>query len=196
VAESQVDRLERIPDVELSFRPMTLDDLPAVVRWQGESHVAQWWYDEGISTLADARSRYGQQITGASATRMWVLNVDGRASGYLQAYRVGDYPDYASATGEPDAVAFDYLIGEPELTGKGLGTRMIWEFMRDVLLSEYRDAPRFLASPDHRNAVSLRVLDKCGFTRGAEVVVPPESSGNAEPATEVVCTLDRVHWFG
>lgn len=198
VATSQVDRLERIPAVTGSFRPMTLDDLPNLLVWRRQPHVARWWH-RGAVSLDAAQQRYGSRLSGEDPTRMWVVNVDGKDVGYMQAYRVCDDADYAQATGDPEAVAFDYLIGDPALIGKGIGTRMIWEFVRDVLVPEYPGTPRFLASPDHRNAVSLRVLDKCGFTRGAAIVAPPdddEGEGDVEPATEVVCTLDRKHWFG
>lgn len=197
VAASQVDPLQRIPDVTMSFRAMTLDDLPNVVRWRHEPHVARWWHQHGgVANVVAAKQRYGPRIRGDDPTRMWVISIDGRDVGYSQAYRVSDYREYADATGDPDAIAFDYLIGQPELVGKGLGTRVIWEFVRDVLAPHYPQAPRFLASPDCRNAASLRVLGKCGFTRGAEIVLPPDDDGDGESVTEVVCTLDRAHWFG
>jgi 8-oxo-dGTP pyrophosphatase MutT (NUDIX family)/RimJ/RimL family protein N-acetyltransferase len=196
VATSQVSALTRIPAVELSFRRMTLDDLPDVVRWQREPHVARWWNSEGIATLETAYELYAPRMQRGSTTRMWVVSIGGRDAGYLQDYRVGDEEEYAAATGEPEAVAFDYLIGEPDLVGKGLGTRMIWEFVRDVLVPGYPEAPRFLASPELGNVASLRALAKCGFSRGAEIVLPAEGDPDGEPVTEVVCTLDRRHWFG
>jgi aminoglycoside 6'-N-acetyltransferase len=196
VAVSTVDHLERIPAASLSFRRMTLDDLPDVVRWQRQPHVARWWSTDRVTTLETARERYGPSLSADSVTRIWVVSIDGRSVGYLQDYPVSDDATYAAATGEPDAAAFDYLIGEPELTGRGLGTRMIWEFLRDVMRPHYRDAPRFLASPDPRNAASLRALDKCGFRRGAEIVVPADGDEGGELVTEVVCTFEHRHWFG
>ena len=89
-------------------------------------------------------------------------------------------------TGDPDAVAFDYLIGDASLVGRGLGTRMIWEFCRDVLRRDYPAAVHFLASPSHRNARSLRVLAKCGFTAGRWI----EDPGGPERAARY---RDRLH---
>jgi aminoglycoside 6'-N-acetyltransferase len=196
VATSQFGAVTRIPAVDLSFRRMTLDDLADVVRWQLQPHVARWWNSEAISTLETAHERYAPRLESGSTTRMWVVTIDGRDAGYLQDYWVSDEEEYAAATGMPDAVAFDYLIGEPDLVGKGLGTRMVWEFVRDVLAPGYPEAPRFLASPDKDNVASLRTLAKCGFTRGAEIELPAEGNPDGEPVTEVVCTLDRRHWLG
>jgi aminoglycoside 6'-N-acetyltransferase len=190
VGQRQIERVRSIPRGDVSFRRLTYDDLPSVVRWQGSDHVARWWNSTG--TVAEAAQKYGPRLRGEEPTRMWVAVLDGRDIGYLQEYRVGDHPDYAAATGQPEAAAFDYLIGEPDLVGKGLGTRLIWEFLRDVVGPSYPDAPRFLASPAPDNAASLRVLTKCGFVTGPCV----EMSSGGRTTYEVVCTLDRKHWFG
>ena len=193
VAAAQVDRLEHIPTAAVTFRRMTYDDLPNVVKWQRAPHVREWWFN-AVATPAAAAERYGPRIDGEVATRMWVVGIDGRDVGYAQDYRVSDHDDYAVKTAQPGAIGFDYVIGEPDLVRRGLGTRMIWEFLRDVLVPDYPEAPTFLASPSHRNAASLRALAKCGFTQGVWIDVP--SGGGGGPVTEVVCTLDRRHWFG
>jgi hypothetical protein len=62
---------------------------------------------------------------------------------------------------------------------------MITQFCREVLCRDYPNAPRFVASPDVRNARSIRVLEKCGFTQG--LWIQPESVTHPE----VVCTAPR-----
>ena len=71
---------------------------------------------------------------------------------------------------------------------------MIWAFMRDVLCAQWPDAPRFLASPSHRNRRSIRVLEVCGLQQGRWIDIAPRPGEN--PDTEVVCTIDRRLWFG
>ncbi len=186
-------RAANVPTAALDFRPMTEADLGSVARWRAAPHVRQWWGDAGRDEES-IRARYTPRLRGDEPTRMWVVEVDGRPAGYLQDYRVGDDPDYAVKTADPTAIGFDYLVGVPALIGRGLGTRMIWEFCRDVLRRDYPDAPHFLASPGHRNHRSRRVLAKCGFTEGRWIDLP---AADGEPATtEVVCTLDVRHWFG
>lgn len=192
VAESQISKVALIPTVTISFRDLTLADLSDMVRWHRAPHATQWFHGEALD-LAEAERRYAPRVTGETPTRMWVVELDGTAVGYVQAYPVGDYPDYAAKTADPVAVGFDYLIGDAELVGKGLGTRMIWEFLRDVAAPTYPSAPRFLASPSHRNKASLRVLEKCGFTQG--LWIDEVSGTDDQPDTEIVCTLDRHHWL-
>jgi 8-oxo-dGTP pyrophosphatase MutT (NUDIX family) len=176
-----------------TFSPLEESDLSDVVRWQHSPHAREWFAGGPVDVEA-ARLRYGPRIKGDSPTRMWRVDIEGRAAGYLQAYRVVDYDDYAFKTGDPEAIGFDYVIGEADLIGQGWGPPMIWSFVRDVLMTEYPAAPRFLASPDHRNHRSLRVLELCGFRQGLWIDVP--AADGRPGSTEVVCTLDRHHWFG
>ncbi|HYJ69661.1 MAG TPA: GNAT family N-acetyltransferase [Nocardioidaceae bacterium] len=193
VAES-IAKVDAIPEVDVDFRPMTHDDLPAFVEWQHAPHARRWFH-AGRMDLTEALRRYGPRIDGDVPTRMWVAQVDGRDVGMVQDYRVGDHAEYAAKTGDPDAAAFDYLIGDPGLVGRGIGTRLIGQFLVDRLRPAYPEAPRFLASPDHRNRASLRLLDKLGFQQGLWIDEPATSEYDP-PETEIVCTLDVAHWLG
>lgn len=181
-----------VPPVTTSFRPMTEGDLPDLVRWTTAPHVARWWDRDSVD-LPTARDRYGARLSGEDPTRMWVLEVDGRGVGLAQDYRIGDHPDYAVPTVEPDAIGFDYAIGDPDLVGRGIGTRLLWEYLRDVVRPAHPEAPTFFAAPDHRNAGSLRVLDKLGFDRGLWFDEPQPDGGSL---TVVGCTLTVRRFLG
>lgn len=190
----RVVKVDAIPEVAIDFRPMTHDDLPTYVEWQLTPHAWRWFH-AGRMDLAEAKRRYGPRIDGEVPTRMWVVRLASRDAGMLQDYRVGDHSEYAAKTGDPDAAAFDYLIGDPDLVGRGVGTRMVGQFLRQRLRMAYPNAPRFLASPDHRNRASLRLLAKLGFREGLWID-EPASSEYDPPETEIVCTLDVAHWYG
>lgn len=193
VVSEQQTRAVSVPAVDLRFRPMNDDDFSAVARWHSAAHVAAWW-DHRSQDEGAVRARYAGRVSGDETTRMWVVEVGGRPVGMFQDYRLGDEPDYAAMTGDSEAVGFDYLVGDVELVGRGLGTRMIWEFCRDVLHRDYPQAAHLVASPSLRNGRSLRALAKCGFTSGPRIQ-PPAQPGES-PDVKVVCTLDVAHWLG
>ncbi len=174
------------PRLTVGSRVMTRADLPDVVRWQARPHVAPWWTGAAVS-LEAAERHYGPALDGRDPTRLRVVEVNGRSVGMLQDYRVGDHPEYALRTARPDAIGLDYLLGEPAWVGRGVGTRMLWTFLRDVLATGRPAATEVFAAPDHRNAASLRVLDKLGFRRGLWFD-EPQPDGAVD--TLVGCTLD------
>lgn len=167
-----------------AFRRLVDADIPALVTWMAAEHAQPWFGDEP-RTPERARQHYAAELAGTSATRMWVVSLGARDIGYVQDYPVVAYDDYAVRVQDLQAIAFDYLIGEPDLIGRGIGTQMITAFCRDVLCRDYRDAPRFVASPDVRNGRSIRALEKCGFVPG--LWIQPESVSHPE----IVCTAPR-----
>jgi 8-oxo-dGTP pyrophosphatase MutT (NUDIX family) len=172
----------------LEFRPLAVADLPDLVAWRQAPHVARW-FGEPLD-LAAAERKYRPRIEGTSPTRMHVVLADGQSCGFAQHYRVGDYPDYAAATGEPDAIGIDYAIGVDHLTGAGLGPQLIWQYVLQVVLAAHPSARLVVASPDVANERSIRALEKAAFRRRREIAV--ESGG----PTELLCALDVIKFFG
>jgi RimJ/RimL family protein N-acetyltransferase len=168
-----------------AVRPMTEGDFPDVSRWVSARHVARWW-DEHTSPDQVA-AHYGPGVRGEDAVRYWVWEVNGRSVGFSQDYRISDHPEFALLCGRPDAIGFDYVLGEAAFVGRGLGTKLLWVFLRDIVVPGYAAATELFAAPDHRNARSLRVLEKLGARQGVWFD-EPQSSGRVE--TVVGCSID------
>lgn len=171
-----VKRFTVTDDPPVVTRPMTRDDLPLLVTWRATEHVLRWW-DPLPSSDAELEDRYGPRIDGADPTSMWVWELEGRPVGMVQDYR---------SEQDPDAIAGDYLLGAPELVGRGLGTRCLWSWVRHVR-QRHPQGARVLAAPDHRNHASLRALAKVGFVAGGRF---EETQRDGTVETLVACTLD------
>jgi len=145
--------------VNLEFRRMTADDLPLVARWLHQPHVGPWWKPSEIDDVARA-------VHGEDPVDTWLLVLDGHDVGYFQVYDVGYDDEYREACAtvgvESGTGGMDYLLGDPELIGQGIGTEAIGRFVDDVVfgLGPY---PAVTAGPDPKNAASIRVLEKNGF---------------------------------
>ena len=179
-------RFDVDPDRAVYLRAMTHSDLPALSRWLQEPHVRRWWHNDGDPSMERVTETYGPRVDGRTPTRMWVVEVNGRSVGFVQDYRIRDYPGFALLTPDPDAIGVDYAIGEPGWAGRGLGARMLWAWMQDAH-RRFPDATSYFAAPDHANTASLRILDKAGFTRGTWFDEPQR---DGTTATVVGCTLD------
>jgi len=138
---------------------MTADDLPLVEHWLHEPHVGPWWLPSEVDDITRA-------VRGDEPVDPWLLVLDGDDVGYFQVYDVGYDAEYreACATVGVDAGTggMDYLLGDPALIGRGIGTAAIGRFVDDIVfgLGPY---PAVTAGPDPKNAASIRVLEKNGF---------------------------------
>ena len=169
----------------LAVRPLTAGDFADLSRWLNTPHVARWWDEHRSPEQVEAH--YGPGLRGEEPVRYWIWEVNGRSVGFSQDYRIADHPDFALLCGHPDAIGFDYVLGEPAFVGRGLGTRLLWVFLRDIVVPAYAGCRELFAAPDHRNGRSLRVLEKLGATRGLWFDEPKPGGG---VATVVGCSID------
>ena len=173
-------------DRVVTLRAMTHGDLDAVTTWRAGDALRQWWKVGQEQTAEQIFEMYAERVDGLTPTRMWVVEVNGRSIGFVQDYRISDYPDYAMLTPEPDAIGVDYAIGADQWRGRGLGPAILWAWMGRAH-SRFPEATTYFAAPDHRNLASLRVLTKVGFGQGLWFD-QPQADGSTH--TVVGCTLD------
>lgn len=146
----------------VSFAPLAEADLPLLHAWLNASHVIAG-YSRVHTTPGDVAAKYGPRIAGTVPVRGYIASVAGRPLGYVQAYRVADFPDYAALVGEfGRAMAIDVLIGEVEYTGRGLGPRVIAAAVSELVFPA-SDADCCIATPRADNTASLRAFAKAGF---------------------------------
>lgn len=182
----EVKEFSSDPMPVVALRPMTRGDLPHLIRWLNAEHVHRWYAVDGEPTPEWVAENYGPDIDGKTPVTFWVIEVNGRSVGFCQDYRISDEPDYALLTPDPDAIGFDYAIGEPAFVGRGIGPRMAWVWLTSVP-RRYPGATACFAAPDHRNAASLRMLAKVGFEQGTWF---DEPQPDGLTTTMVGCTLD------
>ncbi|MEU8250259.1 GNAT family N-acetyltransferase [Nonomuraea sp. NPDC048916] len=170
----------------ITWRRLDERDFPMLRGWLRQPHVARWWNHE---TSAEAVERdFGPVARGEEPSEDLLALVDGRPLGLVQRSRLADYPDYlaelAAIVDVPEgAVTIDYLIGDPEQAGRGLGTTMIRSVVERTW-SELPDATCVLVPVSAANRPSWRALEKAGLRR--------IGVGDLEPDNPLD---DRVHYL-
>ena len=164
-------------DGDITWRPVTVADFPLLGAWLARPHVARWWNHE---TSPDAVERdFGPTLRGEEAGEDLVALLDGRPFGLVQRCRIAAYPEYAGplATIVPvpdDAMSIDYLIGDPALVGRGMGTRMIRSVVADTWTA-HPAASCIIVPVATANAASRRALESAGFACVAEGEMEPDN---------------------
>lgn len=167
---------------EVTFRPLTEDDLPLLHAWLNNPVVARWYpLDEAgteYPSLAAVTEHYGPRVRGeegADPTDCYLMLAEGSPIGYIQCYRVGDYPEYAAAIGhDNDAWAIDLFIGEDDFRHRGLGATIIRAFIRAEVLSR-PGVETLMICPNPGNKGAIRCYEKAGYRYVKTVWVPEDN---------------------
>jgi aminoglycoside 6'-N-acetyltransferase len=143
----------------IGFQQLRKDDLPLVRDWLEREHVRRWWRD----ALDESIAEYEQAIDGLDPTDHYLIVVDGRPVGMIETYLVSDHPDWEAIVQVGEGVAgVDLLIGEEELTGRGLGPQILEAFAKNVAFAN-PSTHACVAAVDEENRRSLRAFEKAGF---------------------------------
>lgn len=168
-----------IPQDEITFRPLTAADFALLERWLRAPHVRAWW-GEPIDA-ARVAAEYGPCLDGSDPTRIFIIVLVGRPVGFIQRYRHEDNPEWDRAVGVPRAAGIDYLIGEPDIIGRGIGSQAIARFS-PLVFDAYPDLEVIVAAPQHANRASCRALEKAGYTLTGVRQLDSDDPSDAGPA--------------
>lgn len=152
----------------LEFRDLRREDFPLVVRWLEAPHVAATEWGAMESSLAELESEYGAGVDGRRPAAAFLVYEQERPIGLIQCCRLGGewqhMRDRSMIDPPSAAVGIDYLIGEADRVGRGVGTEMIRQFTARLWESR-PDAPSVIVTVLADNPASWRALEKAGFTR-------------------------------
>ncbi|MDR2889746.1 MAG: acetyltransferase [Lachnospiraceae bacterium] len=147
----------------LTLRALEDSDVPLVSEWLNKEHVKRWYelphMGVGIDDwLAEINARDGDFKWITYQIVLW----QGKPIGFCQFYRCEDSIDEDFGTMPIEgAYGIDYLIGESDYLGRGLGKQMIGLLMETI--GSFPDAKRITADIDQDNRASARSLLSCGF---------------------------------
>ena len=169
----------------ISFQKLQFEDIPLMHKWLNEPHVHEWYDKHEKNTLEEIMKRYGPKITGEKPSYEYLVMYRGEPVGFMQTYKVNDWPEFGDYVGYDDHTAsIDLFIGETSFMGKGLGSMMLRKFLRDVVFVN-PDISTCIIGPEPDNIRAIRAYEKAGFLYVKTVQV-----GN-EPDPTYVMELKR-----
>lgn len=161
----------------LEFRRLEAADLPVLGRWLSEPLTARWWnHDASPEAVAED---FGPSVRGEEPGEDLIVLLDGCPVGLVQRSVIADYPEdfeeFSALVEVPDgSVELDYLIGEPELRGRGLGARMIRVAVEDTWSALPSTSAVFVAV-NAANGRSWGAVQRAGLLRVGEGDMHPDN---------------------
>jgi aminoglycoside 6'-N-acetyltransferase len=148
------------------FHPMAADDLAMIQRWLETSEVARWWGhpDEQYALVSGDLDHPDMD--------QFIVALDEHPFGYIQCYPLNTW-NLSFGVQPPATRGIDQFIGEPDMIGRGHGSRFIRQFVDGLLAA---GIPRVVTDPDPGNGRAVRAYAKAGF-QSERVVDTPDGPG-------------------
>lgn len=161
----------------MTWRHVTEDDFGLLARWLAQPHVARWWNHE-TSPEAVARD-FGPSARREEPNEDLLAFLDGAPLGLLQRSFLHDYPEYLAdltplTEVPPRAMTIDYLIGDADNVGRGIGPAMIGSALLHIW-TQFADAECVIVAVHADNVRSWRALEKAGLARVAAGDIAPDN---------------------
>ena len=138
-------------------------DYVLLSRWLSDHRVLAWYQGRDRPfDLARTRKELGPIARGETEVRGCIVERVSYPIGYLQYYPVLAPEAYALKSVDR-TMGMDLFLGEPDLWGKGLGTRVIRLAMG--MIFESGEVDRLVIDPHTDNSRAVRAYEKSGFRK-------------------------------
>lgn len=157
-------------DASVSLRLMTELDLPMLHQWLNRPHIVEWWGSHR-PTIEQVRQKYLPRLMGEESVTPYIGLLDRKPFAYAQSYvALGAGDGWWEEETDPGVRGIDQSIADPELLGKGLGTKLVRALV-ELLFSDPQ-VSKIQADPAPNNLRAIRCYEKAGFRRIKTIVTP------------------------
>ena len=146
-----------------SFRPLELTDLDDFFAWLNRPHLRRFYQRKPVSR-EDVEAEYGPCIRGDDPTHCHLALMDGNSFGYIQCYRIPDYPEWADLIESHDGIGVDLAILDPGMIGRGFGKAMLGAYLRDVAFLLFPAERRCFIAHEVENHRAIACLRAVGYS--------------------------------
>ncbi|GIO41561.1 N-acetyltransferase [Paenibacillus apis] len=139
------------------LRKMSSNDISLVKEWLNKAYIKKWFGDpqEWLNEIKNDDGRYSWIVH-------HIVEYNQVPIGFCQYYDIGKTGVGYAWDNEPcGTYGIDYLIGDEQLLGKGIGNKLIKELNKLVIDNE--KPVQLIADPIKENIASIRVLVNNGY---------------------------------
>lgn len=156
----------------VTIRLMSESDIPMLHDWLNRPHIVQWWGGEAQRPSAEeTRAKYLPRVMAAERVTPYIVMLADTPIGYAQSYvALGSGGGWWAEETDPGVRGIDQSLADPELLGKGLGTRLV-SALADLLFLDPA-VTRIQTDPASDNARAIRCYEKAGFRQVKAIVTP------------------------
>jgi RimJ/RimL family protein N-acetyltransferase len=148
--------------MKITFAPLAQSHFSLLLKWLEAPHVKTWWDADINWTPELIQKKYGERINN-KIIFPYIIYADDHPIGYIQLYRVHDFPRSKPLNNIPqNCAAIDVFIGEQKFIHRGVGSKAIRQFLEHYCDPFYTHT---FTNPDINNIAAIKAYENAGFER-------------------------------
>lgn len=154
----------------ISFTPLVERHFPLLYKWLQAPHVKKWWDPHVSWSMESITEKYASYVQGfkmennmRKAIYPYIILCDNVPVGYIQFYHAYDFArDVPLKNLPPSLAALDFYIGEAQYLGKGLGAKILIQFIQQYLEKKFQYV---FVDLNINNYVAIKTYERAGFSK-------------------------------
>ena len=144
-----------MPNTRINLKPIEIDDLRLIKKWEMEPHIKRWWRKEW-SVKTDPELKVGEGIL--SSKKSSIIEVGRQKIGFIHVYSV---PEIQSKSINSCDVGIRFFIGKKEFLNQNLGSAAVYRMVKSLF--EEQAIERIIAEPQADNWSAIISLQRAKF---------------------------------
>ena len=162
--------------MKFNFVPLQEAHLKQMFIWLNTLSVSSWYgKGEDFHRYENVQNKYLPRTRPESNIRAFIIRYHSQNIGYIQTYRICDYPEYNHSVGTNErAVGLDLFIGEEAFLHQGHGSHIIRQFLQEIAF-RLPGIDTCIIGPEAKNISAIRAYEKSGFRYWKTIQLPGEN---------------------
>ena len=139
----------------INLKPIAIDDLRLVKKWEMEPHIKRWWRKEW-SVKKNSELQVEEGI--CSGKKSSIIEVEGQKIGFIHVYSVTGMQRNSI---NPCDVGIRFFIGKKEFLNQNLGSAAVYAMVESLF--EEQEIERIIAEPQADNWSAIISLQRARF---------------------------------
>lgn len=178
------------PVSKITFRSLALSDIPLMHHWFNLPHVRKF-YSLRSWTEEEVLEKFKPYILGEKPISGFIVLADKNQIAYIQTCKIAGYRSWGNQNLSEEIIknsaGLDIFIGEKSMIGKGLGGKIMQEFIENKIWPEFQYC---VVDPDIKNTAAIRCYEKLHFK---EHTLTETVDALDQPVTLKLMILKRRH---
>ncbi|AJQ95522.1 GNAT family N-acetyltransferase [Gynuella sunshinyii] len=151
--------------MKFNFIPLEESHLRQMFIWLNTPSVSAWYgKGEDFHRYENVLNKYLPRTRSESNIHAFIIGYHLQNIGYIQSYRICDFPEYNRYVGADEhAVGIDLFIGEGNFLHQSYGCHIVRQFL-DEIAFQLPGIDTCIIGPDSKNTSAIRAYEKAGFS--------------------------------